>query len=57
MTASFRMTAISQAPSFSFSLRNTDVGEVWGVGKRMKAHLESMGIKTAMIWPKLTHGR
>jgi len=23
-------------------------GEVWGVGKRMKAHFESMGIKTAM---------
>ncbi|NBB11840.1 translesion error-prone DNA polymerase V subunit UmuC [Pseudomonas sp. SLFW] len=31
-----------------WTLRNTDVGEVWGVGKRMKAHLESMGIKTAM---------
>jgi DNA polymerase V len=31
-----------------WTLRNTDVAEVWGVGKRMKAHLESMGIKTAM---------
>ncbi|NBB09520.1 translesion error-prone DNA polymerase V subunit UmuC [Pseudomonas sp. SLFW] len=31
-----------------WTLRNTDVGEVWGVGKRMKAHLETMGIKTAM---------
>lgn len=31
-----------------WTLRNTNVGEVWGVGKRMKAHLESMGIKTAM---------
>ncbi|MDD1967478.1 translesion error-prone DNA polymerase V subunit UmuC [Pseudomonas putida] len=31
-----------------WTLRNTDVGEVWGIGKRMKAHLESMGIKTAM---------
>jgi DNA polymerase V len=31
-----------------WTLRNTDVGEVWGVGKRMKAHLEVMGIKTAM---------
>ena len=31
-----------------WTLRNTDVGEVWGVGKRMKAHLEAMGIKTAM---------
>jgi DNA polymerase V len=29
-------------------LRNTDVGEVWGVGRRMKAHLETMNIKTAM---------
>ena len=29
-------------------LRNTDVGEVWGVGRRMKAHLESMQIITAM---------
>jgi DNA polymerase V len=31
-----------------WTLRNTDVGEVWGVGRRMKAHLEAMGIKTAM---------
>ncbi|WP_460091758.1 Y-family DNA polymerase [Pseudomonas sp. S2_E02] len=31
-----------------WTLRNTDVGEVWGVGKRMKAHLDSLGIKTAM---------
>lgn len=31
-----------------WTLRNTDVGEVWGVGKRMKAHLGGMGIKTAM---------
>lgn len=29
-------------------LRNTDVAEVWGVGRRMKVHLDSMGIKTAM---------
>lgn len=29
-------------------LRNTDVGEVWGVGRRMKAHLETMQINTAM---------
>ncbi|ARA80087.1 DUF4113 domain-containing protein [Pseudomonas amygdali pv. lachrymans] len=28
-------------------LRNTDVGEVWGVGRRMKAHLEGMKITTA----------
>ncbi|QSB18939.1 translesion error-prone DNA polymerase V subunit UmuC [Pseudomonas sp. 15A4] len=31
-----------------WTLRNTNVGEVWGVGKRMRAHLEGMGIKTAM---------
>jgi DNA polymerase V len=29
-------------------LRNTDVAEVWGVGRRMKSHLDGMGIKTAM---------
>ncbi|WP_369301720.1 translesion error-prone DNA polymerase V subunit UmuC [Pseudomonas sp. N2-5-1-1] len=29
-------------------LRNTDVSEVWGVGRRMKLHLDTMGIKTAM---------
>jgi len=29
-------------------LRNTDVAEVWGVGRRMKMHLDAMGIKTAM---------
>lgn len=29
-------------------LRNTDVGEVWGVGRRMKTHFESMQIRTAM---------
>jgi DNA polymerase V len=29
-------------------LKRTDVGNVWGIGKRMKAHLESMNIKTAM---------
>lgn len=29
-------------------LRNTDVGEVWGVGRRMKVHLNTLGIKTAM---------
>lgn len=31
-----------------WTLRNTDVGEVWGVGKRMKGHLECLGIQTAM---------
>ena len=29
-------------------LRNTEVKEVWGIGRRMTAHLESMGIHTAM---------
>ena len=29
-------------------LRNTAVSEVWGVGRRMTVHLESMGIRTAM---------
>lgn len=29
-------------------LRNTDVAEVWGVGRRMKVHFDGMGIKTAM---------
>lgn len=31
-----------------WTLRNTDVGEVWGIGRRMKAHLEVMGINNAM---------
>ncbi|MBV4534121.1 translesion error-prone DNA polymerase V subunit UmuC [Pseudomonas sp. SWRI107] len=29
-------------------LRNTEVKEVWGIGRKMTVHLESMGIKTAM---------
>ena len=29
-------------------LRNTDVAEVWGVGRKMKLHLDVLGIKTAM---------
>ncbi|KRA06205.1 translesion error-prone DNA polymerase V subunit UmuC [Pseudomonas synxantha] len=29
-------------------LRNTDVCEVWGVGRKMKLHLDAMGIKSAM---------
>jgi len=29
-------------------LRNTDVSEVWGFGRRMKIHLEALGIKTAI---------
>jgi DNA polymerase V len=29
-------------------LRNTEVSEVWGIGRRLNAHLEGMKIKTAM---------
>ena len=29
-------------------LRNTDVAEVWGVGRKMKIHLEGMKIRSAM---------
>jgi len=29
-------------------LRNTEVKEVWGIGRRMTAHLEAMDIRTAM---------
>ncbi|WP_405046144.1 DUF4113 domain-containing protein [Pseudomonas serbiensis] len=29
-------------------LRNTDVSEVWGIGRRMTIHLEGLKIKTAM---------
>ncbi|SDT00535.1 translesion error-prone DNA polymerase V subunit UmuC [Pseudomonas sp. bs2935] len=29
-------------------LRNTDVAEVWGVGRKMKLHLDAMGVKSAM---------
>lgn len=29
-------------------LRNTAVGEVWGVGRRLEAHLQGMGIRSAM---------
>ena len=29
-------------------LRNTDVAEVWGVGRKMKLHLSTLGIKSAM---------
>ncbi|QVW21910.1 translesion error-prone DNA polymerase V subunit UmuC [Pseudomonas hormoni] len=29
-------------------LRNTDVSQVWGIGRRMEMHLDALGIKTAM---------
>lgn len=36
-------------------LKRCDVGDVWGVGKRMKAHLEAMGIKKAMDLAQADH--
>lgn len=39
---------ISDTVKRDWVLRNTDVGEVWGVGRRMNAHFESMQIRTAM---------
>lgn len=39
---------ICDANKRDWVLRNTDVAEVWGVGRRMKVHLDSMGIKSAM---------
>lgn len=29
-------------------VRNTDVAKVWGVGRKMKLHLDAQGIKPAM---------
>lgn len=37
-------------------LRNTDVSEVWGVGRRMKMHLDALGVKTvdlAKAYPRM----
>jgi DNA polymerase V len=31
-----------------WTLRNTSVAEVWGIGRKMKVHLECMGIHSAM---------
>jgi len=31
-----------------WTLRNTSVAEVWGIGRKMKVHLECMGIQSAM---------
>lgn len=33
-------------------LRNTDVAEVWGVGRKMKFHLDALGIRSAMDMAK-----
>jgi len=39
---------ITDSAKRDWVLRNTDVAEVWGIGRRMKAHLDRMGIKSAM---------
>ncbi|RMP44317.1 hypothetical protein ALO95_200454 [Pseudomonas syringae pv. antirrhini] len=39
---------ISDSFKRDWVLRNTGVEEVWGVGRRLKAHLQAMGILTAM---------
>jgi len=38
-------------------MRNTDVSEVWGIGRRMTMHLDARGIKTAMDLSKSDPGR
>ena len=42
---------ICDADKRDWVLRNTDVAEVWGVGRKMKVHLEELGIRSAMDWP------
>ncbi|MBV4520867.1 translesion error-prone DNA polymerase V subunit UmuC [Pseudomonas sp. SWRI74] len=39
---------ITEPAKRDWVLRNTDVSEVWGVGRKMKLHLDGMGIKSAM---------
>ncbi|MDP4572948.1 translesion error-prone DNA polymerase V subunit UmuC [Pseudomonas sp. LPH60] len=39
---------ITDSAKRDWVLRNTDVAEVWGIGRRMKVHLDGMGIKSAM---------
>lgn len=39
---------ICDADKRDWVLRNTDVAEVWGVGRKMKVHLEELGIRSAM---------
>ncbi len=39
---------ISEPFQRDWVLRNTDVAEVWGVGRKMKIHLAGMNIKSAM---------
>ena len=39
---------ITDAFKRDWVLRNTEVKEVWGIGRRMTAHLEAMGIHKAM---------
>ncbi|MFJ3154055.1 translesion error-prone DNA polymerase V subunit UmuC [Pseudomonas protegens] len=42
------VVVITDPAKRNWVLRNTDVAEVWGIGRRMKAHLDGMGIKSAM---------
>jgi DNA polymerase V len=39
---------ITDAVKRDWVLRNTGVEEVWGVGRKMKLHLDAMGIRSAM---------
>lgn len=39
---------ICDADKRDWVLRNTDVAEVWGVGRKMKVHLEELGIRSTM---------
>ena len=39
---------ITEPTKRDWVLRNTDVAEVWGVGQKMKLHLDALGIKSAM---------
>ncbi|NMZ13334.1 translesion error-prone DNA polymerase V subunit UmuC [Pseudomonas proteolytica] len=39
---------ITEPAKRDWVLRNTDVAEVWGVGRKMKLHLDALGIKSAM---------
>lgn len=42
------MVNITDPVKRDWVLRNTDVAEVWGVGRKMKLHLDSMDIKSDM---------
>lgn len=42
------MVNITDPVNRDWVLRNTDAEEVWGVGRKMKLHLDALGIKSAM---------